>query len=286
MCTATQLLSRSSPRLRNGFVRFRLALLTLSFLLVWASSGFCDSLVPKPVQFSYEIVQEFPHDPEAFTQGLVYHRDKVYEGTGLYGRSSLRCVELQTGKVNRKRTFGPQIFTEGITILEDRIFQLTWKNNLVFVFDSVDFSLLKTWPYPREGWGITNDGNHLIASDGTEYLYFLHPGTMEEQRRISVRDDRGPVRNLNELEYVNGAIYANIWRDNRIAIIEPVSGEVRGYLDLTGLATRVQRTNRADVLNGIMYDETGDRLFVTGKLWPVLYQIRAVPLAPGNSSVN
>lgn len=277
-----QLLNLGYPRALNELIRCRSALLILALFLLPDSAAYCDSQPPRPIQFTYEIVKQFPHDPEAFTQGLVYDQGNVFEATGLHGRSSLRLVDLQTGKVTRRLLFDRQIFAEGITVLGDRIYQLTWKNNLILAFTKHDFSLVQTWSYPREGWGITNDNKYLVVSDGSAHLYFLHPETMAEHRLITVHDDQGPVSRLNELEYVNGTIYANIWKADRIAMIDPENGVVQGYLDLGGLSRRMQKEIKADVLNGIMHDEAGDRLFVTGKLWPVLYEIRAVPVDQGN----
>ena len=231
-----------------------------------------------PLHLSYTLVRQYPHDPEAFTQGLAWDNGEMYEGTGLYGRSSLRSVDLKTGLVHRQRNYTERFFAEGITVFQGRIYQLTWKNRQAFLFDKKNFSVIKKLPYPREGWGITHNGKELIASDGTAQLYFLDPETLEERRRISVRDDQGPVTQLNELEYVRGAIYANVWKKNRIAVIRPQDGSVTAWLDLSRLVARIQRIRKAktDVLNGIMYDPENDRLFVTGKLWPSLFEIRVI----------
>jgi glutamine cyclotransferase len=223
------------------------------------------------------VVREYPHDPEAFTQGLAYDRGFVYEGTGLYGKSSLRRVDLSTGRVERLYEHEKEIFAEGIAVFEDRIYQLSWQNNLIFEFAREDFSLLRTWSYARQGWGATHDGEQLIVSDGSATLYFLDPVTMEEQRVIDVYDQSGPVQMLNELEYANGRIFANIYQQDRIAVISPESGAVSGYLDLSELVTQVRKKHKTGVLNGIMYDAEGDRLFVTGKLWPSLFEITLVP---------
>lgn len=250
----------------------------LLLLLFGRSTVSVTAQILRPLEFSYTVVREYPHDPKAFTQGLAWDKGKVYEGTGRYGHSSLRSVDLKTGLVNRQRNYTDRFFAEGITVFQDRIYQLTWKNKKVFLFEKETFSVIKSWPYPREGWGITHNGKELIASDGTAQIYFLDPKTLAEKRRISVRDDQGPVTQLNELEYVRGAIYANVWKTNRVAIIRPQDGAVSGWLDLSGLSTRVRSIWKAksDVLNGIMYDPENDRLFVTGKLWPALFEIRVL----------
>ncbi|CAK8716205.1 Glutamine cyclotransferase [Candidatus Electrothrix gigas] len=247
-------------------------------LLLWQgkASATTQPQIPQPKQYSYTVVQEYPHDPNAFTQGLAWDKGEMYEGTGLYGRSSLRSVALQTGMVNRQQNYTWQYFAEGITIFQGKIYQLTWRNNKVFLFDKENFSLLKTWTYPREGWGITHNGKELIASDGTAFLFFLDPQTLKEKRSILVQDNQGPVTQLNELEYIRGAIYANVWKTNKIVIIRPDDGVVVGRLDLSALVDQVQSISKgkADVLNGILYDPQNDRLFVTGKLWPALFEIK------------
>jgi len=254
-------------------------LLILLLFLGNSGSGEAQEQIPQPTQYSYTLVQQYPHDPQAFTQGLVWDKGQVYEGTGLHGRSSLRSVDLKTGLVHRQRNYTRKYFAEGITVFQGKIYQLTWKNNKVFQFNKDDFSLLRTWSYPHEGWGITHNGNELIASDGTAQLYFLDPETLEEKQRILVQDDQGPVPLLNELEYVRGMIYANVWKTNQIAIIRPQDGLVSAWLDLTELSQQVQSIwkGKKDVLNGIMYDPEDDRLFVTGKLWPALFEIKVVP---------
>ncbi|MGB5686048.1 MAG: glutaminyl-peptide cyclotransferase [Candidatus Electrothrix sp.] len=259
----------------------RALLSILSFLLLQfgANSACGETHIPRPDQYTYTLIRQYPHDPKAFTQGLVWDEGGVYEGTGLYGRSSLRSVDLKTGLVKRQQNYTRQYFAEGITVFQGLIYQLTWKSRRVFLLDKEKFSVIKSWPYPREGWGITHNGQELIVSDGTATLYFLDPETLEEKRRILVQDDLGEVVRLNELEYVRGAIYANVWQTDRIAIIRPEDGVVSGWLDLSELSARVQRVwkGKTDVLNGIMYDSLNDRLFVTGKLWPSLFEIRVVP---------
>lgn len=231
---------------------------------------------PPPID-SYEVVNTYPHDPAAFTQGLVYHDGSLYEGTGRWGESSLREVALESGTVLRSRSLEPQYFGEGITLLNDRIYQLTWQEQTGFVYDRATFEPQQTFNYPTEGWGITHDGQRLIVSDGTSTIYFWDPATLQEIGRITVRDHEGPVNRLNELEYINGEIWANIWLTDLIARISPETGEVLGYIDMTGLLDTSSLTEPADVLNGIAYDPETGRIFVTGKLWPSLFEIAVVP---------
>jgi glutamine cyclotransferase len=240
-----------------------------------------------PKMFSAVVVNRYPHDRKAFTQGLAWDRGTVYSGTGLYGRSSLRQVDLKTGRVKRKIEYKQHIFAEGITVFQDSVYQLTWKNGLVFQYDKKDFSLIRSWKYPRQGWGITHDNRHLITSDGSASLYFLDPKTLAEKKRITVHDDQDEVDQLNELEYIKGSVYANVWQTERIAVINPETGAVTAWLDLTSICRRIKaEARKADVLNGIMYDPATDRLFVTGKLWPALFEIRVVPVRPSVGNVK
>ncbi len=229
--------------------------------------------------YGYKVVNSYPHDRQAFTQGLVYEDGQFYEGTGLFGRSSLRRVEVATGKVLQQHDLDPVYFGEGITTFGDRIIQLTWQNRTGFVYDKASFALEREWSYPTEGWGITHDGARLIMSDGTATLRFLDPETLRETGTIDVFDTAGPVTNLNELEYVDGLIYANVWQTDRIAQVDPATGRVRAWIDLTGLLSPADRAVPVDVLNGIAYDDATDRLFITGKLWPKVFEIDLV--APG-----
>ncbi len=228
--------------------------------------------------YTYRIINSYQHDPDAFTQGLVFNNSTLYEGTGLYGHSTLRKVELVTGKVLQVRELSSEFFGEGVTIYDDRLIQLTWKSKIGFVYDRDNFELLREFSYSTEGWGITHDGKHLIMSDGTARLYFLDPETFEYLSYIDVHDNNSPVTQLNELEYINGEIYANIWKTERIARISPQTGEVVAWIDLTGLLKPEDRTVQVDVLNGIAYDANNNRLFVTGKLWPKLFEIELVPM--------
>jgi glutamine cyclotransferase len=227
------------------------------------------------LHYTYNVVDEFPHDAGAFTQGLVFDEGVLYEGTGLYGESSLRRVDLESGKVLQWYNLSDEFFGEGITVMDDKIVQLTWQSNVGFVYDKHSFSLLQEFSYPTEGWGVTYDGSRLIMSDGSANLYFLDPVSFERVRQIEVRDDEaGPVANLNELEYVEGYVYANVLNDERIAVIDPSSGQVVKRIDLGGL--RDLAGPGADVLNGIAYDVEGDRLFVTGKRWSKLFEIELI----------
>ena len=230
---------------------------------------------PAPV-VGYRIVNTYPHDPRAFTQGLVFADGVLYEGTGLRGQSSLKKVDLKTGNILQARQLPARFFGEGITIYGNRVIQLTWRARVGFVYDMQTFQLLDTFNYPTEGWGITHDGRSLIVSDGTSTLYFLDPQTFQEVDRLEVHTRDGPVSRLNELEYVQGEIYANVWKTDRIARISPETGEVVGWIDLEGLLRPEDRNRRIDVLNGIAYDVKNDRLFVTGKLWPKLFEIELV----------
>ncbi len=227
-----------------------------------------------PPVYGYQIVNTFPHDPEAFTEGLLYDNGFLYESTGLNGRSTLRKTELATGKVLQEYNLPADLFGEGLTLMGDRLFQLTWKSQVGFVYDKATFRLLRQFAYPTEGWGLTHDGKDLIMSDGTATLYFLNPDTFKGIRQVQVHTDEGPVTNLNELEYVQGQVYANIWKTDRIARIAPDTGQVLGWIDLTGLLSAQDRQKPVEVLNGIAYDAEHDRLFVTGKLWPKLFEIK------------
>jgi glutamine cyclotransferase len=221
----------------------------------------------------YTIVHTYPHDPDAFTQGLVYDNGYLYEGTGLDGRSSLRKVELSTGKVLQHIELPAGYFGEGIVLWKDKVIQLTWKSKIGFVYDRDTFRQLRTFTYSREGWGITHDGKRLIMSDGSSSLFFWDPETLKETGHLDVDDKGRPVSNLNELEYIRGEIYANIWQTDRIARISPTTGHVLGWIELPGLLTDRERS-QSDVLNGIAYDAKSRRLFVTGKLWPKLFEIQ------------
>ncbi len=249
-----------------------------SDLVAAQQPGFATTPSPTeaPPVHRYRIIQTYPHDPHAFTQGLVYEAGELFEGTGIRGQSSLRRVDLDTGQVRQQHLLPAQYFGEGITLFNDQIIQLTWQSHLGFVYDKASFRLLKQFTYPTEGWGITHDGNRLIMSDGTSNLYFLDPETLAETSRIEVRDDQGPVIRLNELEFIQEEVFANVWQTNRIARIDPLTGRVKAWIDLTGLLSPTDRQQQVDVLNGIAYDAENDRLFVTGKWWPNVFEIQIV----------
>ena len=230
-----------------------------------------------PTNYSYEVVNEYPHDPDAFTQGLIMEEEVLYEGTGLKGSSSLRRVNLETGDILQIHMLSDKVFGEGITIFDDRIIQLTWQSHKGFVYDKQSFDLLEEFSYPTEGWGLTTDGTQLIMSDGSATLYFLNPETFEVTRQVEILNGTSPVIRLNELEYINGDVYANVWHTNKIAIINPATGQVTGWIDLTGIYTP-ETSSSENVLNGIAYDPEGDRLFVTGKRWSQLFQIKLNPV--------
>jgi glutamine cyclotransferase len=229
------------------------------------------ALAAAPVQ-SYKVVHTYPHDRTAFTQGLVYYQGFLYEGTGQEGHSSIRKVELETGKVVQNRAVPPDFFGEGIVILNGKLYEVTWLNKLAMVYDLKSFELLKRFTYDTEGWGLTTDGKRIIMSDGTATLRFRDPETFAETGKLNVTDGGVPVDQLNELEWVNGEIYSNVWKTTRIARISPTNGHVLGWIDLSGILKQEDREG-TDVLNGIAYDAAGKRLFVTGKWWPKLFEI-------------
>ncbi|WP_218934743.1 glutaminyl-peptide cyclotransferase [Rosistilla ulvae] len=226
---------------------------------------------------SFQVVNVYPHDAGAFTQGLAVADGRMYEGTGQYGTSSLRRVDLATGNVLQSISLNRDLFGEGITVWKDSIIQLTWKKRRAFVFDRETFQHRKTLRYAGEGWGLTHDGTHLIMSDGSPRLRFLDPDTFKELRQITVHDGRRRIDDLNELEFVEGEIFANVWYNDSIARISPQDGRVLGWIDLHALWPANQRPSREHVLNGIAYDRDAKRLFVTGKNWPKLYEVRIVP---------
>lgn len=225
----------------------------------------------------YRVIHAYPHDPQAFTQGVIYLDGHLYESTGLYGQSTLREEDLETGRVLKEVSVPSQYFAEGLTNWGNTLIQLTWKSHVAFVYDRASFRLLRTLHYPWEGWGLTQDGKHLILSDGSETLHFLNPDTLAEVRSVRVTDKGSPVKELNELEYIRGEIYANVWMTDKIARISPETGKVLGWINLAGILPEIEVRSNDAVLNGIAYDPVRHRLFVTGKLWPRLFEIQVVP---------
>jgi glutaminyl-peptide cyclotransferase len=227
---------------------------------------------------TYEVMEVYPHDPQAFTQGLIYRDGFLYESTGRYGESSLRKVDLDSGQILQQVNLDPDFFGEGLTDWDDRLIQLTWREGLGLIYNIEEFSLLGQFNISTEGWGLTQDGEQLIMSDGSSSLYFLNPETFEVTGTVTVADQGYEINQLNELEYIRGQVFANIWQTNDIIRIDPDTGEVLGWIDLSGILPEEARTETTNVLNGIAYDSQGDRLFVTGKYWPYLYEIRLIPI--------
>jgi glutamine cyclotransferase len=246
-------------------------LVLLSPLATWAAET-----ATAPVH-RYRVVASYPHDPKAFTQGLSYEGGLLYEGTGMRGRSTVRRVDLATGKVLASKALPGALFGEGIALCGDRLVQLTWRAHKGFVYDKKSLQRRGGFAYDSEGWGLTRYGKRLVMSDGSATLRFLDPRTFAVTGSVVVRDGDHPVMRLNELEAVQGKLLANVWRTDRIAVIDPASGRVTAWIDLAGLLKPEDRRGWVDVLNGIAYDPAGDRLFVTGKLWPKVFQIDVVP---------
>ncbi len=228
---------------------------------------------------TYQVVHVYPHDPNAFTQGLIYMDGHLYESTGRNGHSTLRMDDLETGRVLQSESLESKYFGEGLTEWGSTLIQLTWQDHIAFVYDRFSFRLQRTLPYRGEGWGLTQDGKNIILSDGSGTLRFLDPATFHEVRHIVVKDGGAEVTELNELEFVHGQIYANVWHTDRIARISPATGKVLGWIDLSGLLPESEKSDPEAVLNGIAFDAATDRLFVTGKLWPKLFEIKVEPAA-------
>lgn len=225
-------------------------------------------------RYGYEVVRTWPHDPAAFTQGLVFRDGGFLESTGLVGRSSLREVEIATGRVRKSVTVPPPYFAEGLAVIGDRAFVLTWQHQKGLIYDADTFRALGEFRYEGEGWGFATDGQMLLLSDGTARIRCLDPKTFQVQRTIEVTLDGKPLDQLNELEFIRGEIFANIWQTDQIARIDPATGVVRGIIDFAGLLATHERGRETDVLNGIAYDAVADRLFVTGKCWPKIFEVR------------
>jgi glutaminyl-peptide cyclotransferase len=239
----------------------------------------CQAQTParKTPEYTYKIVKAYPHDRSAFTQGLEFHNGFLYEGTGLNGKSTLRKVRIEDGQVLQKIDLSAEYFGEGITLVGGEIVQITYQTQTGFVYGLNDFTLRRKFKYVGEGWGLTNNGREIFFSDGSAEIRVLDPKTLAEKRRIKVHDGAKPIDQLNELEWVEGELFANIWGTDRIARIAPQTGAVTGWVDLAGILSPMYRTQAVDVLNGIAYDAAKKRLFVTGKLWPLLYEIQLIP---------
>ncbi len=268
---------KSSSRIVIGLITAALVLAILGAL--WYRSG---EEAEQPVasngpiiarEVGYEVVNSFPHDPGAFLQGLVWHNG-FFESTGQFGQSSLRRVEYATGKVLQRVNLDSQYFGEGLAMVDNRLFQLTWQSHRGFVYDRDSFKLLREFEYDTEGWGLTYDGKSLIMSDGTDVLTFYNPDSFKPTRKVSVRFNGTALSELNELEYIDGEIWANVWHSDRIFRIDPASGKVKSYLNLAGILPEEEKSDPEAVLNGIAYDPQGKRIFVSGKLWPRIFEIR------------
>lgn len=264
-----------------------LLLCPLLFLAALAGHAGAQTRIP---EYGYTVVHTYPHDGTAFTEGLFYLNGFLYEGTGISGRSSIRRVSLETGKTLQNRELPERYFGEGIVASGNRLIELTYTTQIGFIYDLNSFQLLGSFHYPGEGWSMTHDGERIIMDDGTPALRFWDPETLKEVGHITVTAEGQPVQNLNELEWVNGEIYANIWHTDRIARIDPASGKVIGWIDLTGLLPKADLLTGPDgeeqVLNGIAYDSQTDRLFVTGKFWPKLFEIRLQKKRPEQHTIK
>ena len=240
----------------------------LSFLLVSCSGA-------SVRHYRLEVVDQFPHDTESYTQGLFFHKGQMYETTGRNGKSTLRKVDINTGKPLKRIDFDKKYFVEGSVVFKDNLYILTWESRVAFIYGADSLNYKSTWSYPREGWGITTDGKQLIASDGSATLFFMDEN-FALQRRVNVKYEDRPVRWLNELEYIDGKIWANVYTTDEIVIINPKDGKVTGVVDCRGLLPKELYTSQTDVLNGIAYDPASGKIYLTGKNWPKLYEVRLV----------
>ncbi|MBQ8048269.1 MAG: glutaminyl-peptide cyclotransferase [Bacteroidales bacterium] len=246
---------------------FRIMVLLISLLIALA----CTDAGVK--EYRLEVVAEYPHDTGSYTQGLFFHDGQMYESTGLHGKSTFRKVDVETGEALEKLNFDKKYFVEGSVIWNGNLYILTWESRVAFIYDAETLEYKSSWKYPREGWGITTDGKHLIASDGTANLYFMDENFAQKKKVLVTIDDR-PVRFLNELEYIDGKIWANVYTADEIVIIDPKDGRVEGVIDCRGLLPKELRTPDTDVLNGIAYDEKTGKIYLTGKNWPKIYEIK------------
>lgn len=226
-------------------------------------------------EYRLDVVRDYPHDTEAYTQGLFFHDGNMYESTGLHGKSTFRKVDVPTGNALEKLNFDKKYFVEGSVVMNDNLYILTWESRIAFIYDANTLEYKSSWKYPREGWGITTDGNQLIASDGTANLYFMNENFAFD-RKVVVKYEETPVRFLNELEYIDGMIWANVYTSDEIVIINPRDGRVEGIIDCRGLLPKELYTSSTDVLNGIAYNPEDGKIYLTGKNWPKLYEVRLV----------
>ena len=244
----------------------------------WERKRYEEILTQKEIPvYSYRIINEFDHDETAFTEGMTMADGLIYESAGLWDQSRLVAIDILTGEIERKHELEPLYFAEGITVLGDEIFQLTYQSCIGFVYQKDDFQLKRTFAFQHQGWGLTDDGNQLIMSNGSAALIFLDPETLEAKRSIMVADQVGPVWNLNELEYIDGEVYANVWKTSLIVRISPETGAVTGWLNMSGINPDPAVLKDPFVLNGIAYDEETGHIFITGKCWPKVYEIELVP---------
>ncbi len=246
--------------------------LAICYPTVFIKSANANKSTDTPV-YSYKVINTYPHSTDSFTQGLVFDEGTLYESTGLNGQSAVKIVDLETGKTVKSYDIADKYFGEGITVVGNKIIQLTWRAKKGFVYDKKTLKLLRTFKYDTQGWGITYDGKYIIMSDGSDVLYFMDPRTFKVKGTLDVYHENGKVGKLNELEYIDGEIYANIWGEEKIARINPKTGQVTAWIDLSGLLSKEDKKNRIDVLNGIAYDAENKRLYVTGKLWPKIFEI-------------
>lgn len=245
-----------------------IAALIISILLVSCTEA-------KVREYRLEIVAKYPHDTDSYTQGLFFHEGQMYESTGLHGKSTFRKVEMETGKAIDRLNFDKQYFLEGSVILDGNLYILTWESKVAFIYDAATLEYKSTWKYPREGWGITTDGKQLIASDGSANLFFMNEQFALDRKQLVTIDGR-PVRWLNELEYINGKVWANVYTSDEIVIINPKNGKVEGVIDCRGLLPKELYTSETDVLNGIAYNPETKKIYLTGKNWPKLYEVRLI----------
>lgn len=233
-----------------------------------------NTVVARAQQVSYEVVSSYPHDPTSFTQGLLWHDGSLYEGTGLEGQSKLRRLEFPSGKVLKEINLSSEYFGEGLALVDNRLIQLTWKSHRGFVYDLDSFKRLQEFAYDTEGWGLTYDGSNLILSDGSSNLFYLDPQTFKPIKKLAVTMNGQPLTEINELEFIEGEIWSNVWQTDLIVRIDPSTGRVTSFLNLKGILAPSDKTGREDVLNGIAYDAEKKRIFITGKLWPRIFEIR------------